>query len=82
MRDIRDDLKERVHVLEMRMRGAQGLFEEQVEQLKRQRDSTLAELKIKLDAISRVVQIEQQRFSRASQPQQTTTDIGRLRRAV
>ena len=85
MRDIRDDLKERTRVVEMQMRGAQGLFEEQVEQLKRQRDSRLAELKIELDTLRRVMQAEQQRSSSStSQPQQKTviTDIVRFRRAV
>jgi hypothetical protein len=84
MRDIRDDLKERIRVVETQMRGTQGLFEEQVEQLKRQRDRRLAELKIEIDTLHRVMQREQQRSSSpTAQPQQNTviTDM-RVRRAM
>jgi hypothetical protein len=85
MQDIRNDLKERIHELQLQMRGTTGLFEEQVEQLKRQRDNRLAELKIELGAIHKVMQIEQQRVSSPTrQPQQTAviTDISELPRAM
>jgi hypothetical protein len=83
MRDIRDDLKERIRVVETQMRGTQGLFEEQVEQLKRQRDSRLAELKIEIDTLHRVMQMEQQRSSSpTTQPQKTVITDMRVRRAM
>ena len=84
MRDIQNDLKERLHVVEMQMRGAQGLFEEQVEQLKKQRDGRLAELKLEFDALHRVMHAEAQRSNRPnSQTQQRTviTDITGVRKA-
>jgi hypothetical protein len=84
MRDIRDELTERIQAVEMQMRSAQGLFEEQVEQLKRQRDSRLAEMKMELDAFQRVMYIEQQRSGSATgSPQNTViTNLSRVRQAM
>jgi protein subunit release factor B len=83
MRDIRDDLMERIQVLELQMSGVQGVFEQQVEQLKEQRDSRLEELKIELDTVNRVMQIEQRRYSPTKQAHQTVViaDMRGLRRA-
>jgi hypothetical protein len=63
--------------------GVQGVFEQQVEQLKKQRDSRLEELKIELDTVNRVMQIEQRRYSPTGQTQQTAViaDMRGLRRA-
>ena len=75
MRDIRGDLQERANMFEQQINAAQQQFEKLIDQLKREKDSRLADLKAELDAVNRVLEIEHRRLRSAtsvpkSQPQQ------------
>jgi hypothetical protein len=61
MRNIVEDLKERSRLIELQIDGTNGAFEHQVEQLKRERDSRLADLRRELDAVRRLTEYEQRR---------------------
>ena len=74
MRDIRQELEERVRSLELQMGGTDTWFEQRVEQLKKEieqlkqdRDTKLADLKRELQLVNRVLHFEQQRFGPAMQ---------------
>ena len=74
MRDIRQELEERVRSLELQMGGTDAWFEQRVEQLKKEieqlkqdRASKIAELKRELQLVDRVLHFEQQRFGPAMQ---------------
>ena len=66
MRDIRGDLQERAKFFEQQMNAAQGQFEKQVEQMKREKDSRLAGFRAELNAVRSVLDIEQRRLSSAA----------------
>jgi chromosome segregation ATPase len=73
MRDIRGDLQERANMFEQQINAAQDQFEKLIDQLKREKDSRLADLKAELDAVNRVIEIEHRRSATSvpkSQPQQ------------
>jgi chromosome segregation ATPase len=75
MRDIRGDLQERANMFEQQINAAQQQCEKLIDQLKREKDSRLADLKAELDAVNRVLEIEHRRLRSAtsvpkSQPQQ------------
>jgi hypothetical protein len=98
MRDIRGDLKERANLLEQQLNAEQAQFEKLIEQLTREHESRVEELKAELEAVNRVKDIELRRLGSTNSaphaqpqpPQQlsnanlapTVTDITRLRRAV
>ena len=65
MRDIRQDLQERARVLELQIGGITALFEQQVEQIKKERENKLAELKSQLETVHSVLRSERRR---AGQP--------------
>ena len=80
MRDIRGDLHERATIFEQQINAAQDQFEKLIEQLKREKDSTLGDLNAELEAVNRVMEIEHRRLRSASsrpksQPQQPLADF-------
>ena len=80
MRDIRGDLQERANMFEQQTKAAQDQFEKLIDQLKREKDSRLADLKVELQAVNRVLEIEHRRLRSAtsvpkSQPQQPLADF-------
>ena len=80
MRDIRGDLQERANMFEQQTKAAQDQFEKLIDQLKREKDSRLADLKAELQAVNRVLEIEHRRLRGAtsvpkSQPQQPLADF-------
>jgi len=62
MRDIRGDLQDRANFLEEQISAAQGQFDRHMEQLKREREAGLKDLRSALDTVHRVIAIEGQRF--------------------
>ena len=80
MRDIRGDLQERANVFEQQISVAQDQFESLIEQLKKEKDSRLGDLKAELDAVNRVMEIKHRRLRSAtsspkSQPQQPLAEF-------
>ena len=72
MRDIRDDLHERVNSLAGQIKLAQGEFDKLIEQLKLEHDSKLHKLKSDLNAVHMVTGTEDRRLGSApsaSRPQ-------------
>ena len=65
MRDIREDLRERVSILEGQINLAQGQFDKLIEQLKLEHDSKLHNLKSELDLVHMVTGIEDRRLASA-----------------
>jgi hypothetical protein len=80
MRDIRGDLQERANLLEQQINAAKDHFEKLVEQLKREHESRLRDLKAELDTVNSVMEIEHRRLRSASsvpkpQPRQSLADF-------
>jgi len=71
MRDIRGDLQERGNLFEQQINAAQAEFEKLIEQLKKEQDSRLDDLKAELEAVNRVMEIERRRATSAPKPQQS-----------
>ena len=65
MRDIRDDLHERVNFLAGQIKLAQGEFDKLIEQLKLEHDSKLHKLKSDLNAVHMVTGTEDRRLGSA-----------------
>ena len=65
MRDIRDDLQERVSILGGQMKLVQGQFDKLIEQLKLEHDSKLHSLKSELELVQMVTRIEDRRLASA-----------------
>ena len=62
MRDIRNDLQDRVDLIEEQISAAHAQFEGRLEQLKSERDARLAELKAELTAVATLVDCEHRRL--------------------
>jgi chaperonin cofactor prefoldin len=62
MRDIRGDLQERASLVEQQINTAQNQFKKLMEQLKSEHDSRAIDLKAALNAVTRVIEIEQRRL--------------------
>ena len=77
MRDIREELEERVRALELQIGGINAFFDQQVERLKKERDSRLTELKNEVEAVSRVLNFEQHRAGQPA-PQPAWPKLGNL----
>jgi chromosome segregation ATPase len=58
MRDIRDDLQERVKLLKERIGATQSQFDKVMEQLKREHRGNVEDLKSDLDAVRMVIKTE------------------------
>jgi hypothetical protein len=76
MRDIREELEERVRALELQIGGINAFFEQQVERLKKERDSRLTELKNQLEAVTGVLNFERQRASQAIPQEPARPQLG------
>ena len=76
MRDIREELEERVRALELQIGGINAFFDQQVERLKKERDSKLTELKSEIEAVSRVLNFERQRAGQPTMPQPARPNLG------
>ena len=64
MRDIRGDLQDRASLLEDQINAHEAEFE-LIEQLKREHDSRLQDLKAELEAVTRLMEVELRRLSSA-----------------
>jgi hypothetical protein len=62
MRDIRGDLQDRANLLEEQISAVQGQFDKHIEQLKREHEARLEDLKSALDTVHMVIGIEGQRL--------------------
>ena len=58
MRDIRSDLEERANILQEQLKASYAHFENVVQQLERQRDAKVADLKQTLVMIEKLMQFE------------------------
>ena len=65
MRDIRGDLQDRASLLEEQINAHEAEFEKLIEQLKREHDSKLEDLKAELEAVTRLMEVELRRLSSA-----------------
>ena len=65
MRDIRGDLQDRAALLEEQINAHESQFDKLIEQLKREHDSRLEDLKTELDAVTRLMELELRRLETA-----------------
>jgi hypothetical protein len=65
MRDIRGDLQDRASLLEDQINTHEAEFEKLIEQLKREHDSRLEDLKAELEAVTRLMEVELRRLNSA-----------------
>lgn len=65
MRDIRGDLQDRASLLEEQINAHEAETERLIEQLKREHDSRLEDLKAELEAVARLMEVELRRLSSA-----------------
>ncbi|HXG77972.1 MAG TPA: hypothetical protein VNJ31_01355 [Methyloceanibacter sp.] len=68
MRDLRDDLRQRAAMIEEQVQSAQAQFEQYLEQLKRDHDNRLQDLRAELEAVKVLLNIEQRRHGGAPAP--------------
>jgi len=68
MRDIRDDLRQRAAMIDEQIQSAQAQFEQYLEQLKRDHDNRLKDLRAELEAVKVLLNIEQRRHGGAPAP--------------
>ena len=61
MRDIRGDLQDRANLLEEQIGAHEAQFEKLIEQLKREHDLRLEDLKTELEAVKRLMDVELRR---------------------
>jgi len=69
MRDIRGDLQDRANLLEEQISAHEAQFDKLIDQLKREHDQRLEDLKIEIDAVNRLLDLELRRVETA--PPQT-----------
>src|SRR3990170_447222 len=62
MRDIRGDLQDRAALLEEQINAHEAQFEKLIEQLKREHDSRVEDLKAELEAVNRLMEVELRRL--------------------
>ena len=63
MRDIRQDLQDRINHLTVQLRTEQAQFAREVEQIEQERDNTLKGLKSDLEAVHKLIGAEQRRMA-------------------
>lgn len=63
MRDIRDDLQDRVNFLREQMTAVEAQFAKDADQIKQEHDSKLKVLKADLDAVTTLIVAEQRRLA-------------------
>ncbi len=69
MRDIRGDLQDRAALLEEQINAHETQFDKLIDQLKREHDTRLEDLKTELEAVSRLMELELRRIETAPAPQ-------------
>ncbi len=62
MRDIRGDLQDRAGLLEEQINAHEAQFDKLIEQLKREHDARLEDLKAELEAVNRLMEVELRRL--------------------
>jgi len=65
MRDIRGDLQDRAGLLEEQINAQEAQFEKLIDQLKREHESRLEDLKAELEAVNRLIEVELRRLGTA-----------------
>jgi hypothetical protein len=65
MRDIRGDLQDRANLLEEQMNAHEAQFDKLIDQLKREHDARLQDLKTELEAVNRLLELELRRLETA-----------------
>jgi len=65
MRDIRGDLQDRAGLLEEQINAHEAQFDKLIEQLKREHDTRLEDLKAELEAVNRLLEVELRRIATA-----------------
>jgi hypothetical protein len=68
MRDIRGDLQDRAALLEEQINAHEAQFDKLIDQLKREHDQRLEDLKAELDAVNRLLDLELRRVEPAPAP--------------
>ena len=68
MRDIRGDLQDRANLLAEQISTAQGHFERYLDQLKREHETRVKDLKSALDSVRMVIGIEGRRLQSSIGP--------------
>jgi hypothetical protein len=71
MRDIRGDLQDRADLLEEQISAHEAQFDKLIDQLKREHDQRLEDMKIELDAVNRLLDLELRRIETAPPQAQT-----------
>jgi hypothetical protein len=66
MRDIRSDLQERATLIDHQIKSAYAQFESSIQQLEKERDAKVGELKTALVMIARLIEFEDRQMSKAS----------------
>ena len=69
MRDIRGDLQDRAALLDEQINAHEAQFDKLIEQLKREHDTRLDDLKTELEAVNRLMELELRRIETAPAPQ-------------
>ena len=62
MRDIREDLQERVELIKQQINAEQSRFEKLLKQLSSEQDSKVRYVKAELETVKRVIEIEHRRL--------------------
>ena len=65
MRDIRGDLQDRAGLLEEQINAHEAQFDKLIEQLKREHDTRLEDLKAEFEAVNRLLEVELRRIATA-----------------
>jgi hypothetical protein len=65
MRDIRGDLQDRANLLEEQINAHEAQFEKLIDQLKREHDQRLDDLKTEFEAVNRLLELELRRLETA-----------------
>jgi hypothetical protein len=66
MRDIRNDLQERADLVQDQIKAAAVHFERMVEQLRNEHDARVADLKMSLAMIAKLIELERRQFANTS----------------
>ncbi len=69
MRDIRGDLQDRAALLEEQINAHEAQFDKLIDQLRREHDSRLEDLKTELEAVTRLMELELRRLETAPSAQ-------------
>jgi hypothetical protein len=77
MRDIRNDLQERADLVQDRIKAADVHFERMVEQLRNEHDASVADLKVSLAMIAKLMEFEDRHVANTS-PDSTSSQHANL----